>query len=203
MTFIDILILAALLISALFAFRRGFTREAISISAWVATGVGTYYIFPWVAPLARRSLPFGMFADIVALFVVFTGLLMVFTFISSGLAKGLKANKPSMMNRSMGFAFGLVRGLVLAAGTFWILGFTDVNSEPPSYILEANLFPLVDTTAQTLSVFLPQAGALGVQGLAYASDPTYEAPDGAADEDGYADSERRALDQLIESTSGD
>ncbi len=207
MTAIDFAILAVMLISALFAFRRGITRETVSIFAWVGTGLATYYAFPWIRPLAHASIPFGMVADVVALFVVFFGFLMLFGSLTSRLAGLVVSSKPGITERSMGFAFGLGRGLVLVAGGFWLMGFSDRDQEPPSYVVEANLFPLVDATAQSLAAFLPQGGALAAQGraraLAYTSDPTYETPDGSADEDGYADSERRALDQLIESTSGD
>ncbi len=203
MSLVDIAILGVLLISALFAFQRGFARETIAIFAWVATGAGTYFAFPWVRPLAHNAIPFGIAADVVALFVTFFGFLWVLGFFSNRIAKTLKVAKPNSFDRSLGFAYGLARGLVLVAVGFWFLGLAGTDDEPPAFVAQASLFPLVDATAQTLSAFVPQPGAPGALGVASASDPAYEAPAGAADEDGYADSERRALDQLIESTSGD
>jgi membrane protein required for colicin V production len=203
MSLIDIAILATLLISALFAFQRGFARETITIFAWVATAVGTYFVFPWVRPLAQNAIPIGIAADIVALFVTFFGFLMVLSYFSKRLAGALRVNKPSQFDRALGFTFGLARGLILVAAGFWFLGFAGTDEDPPAFIAQANLYPIIDITAQAISAIVPQAGAPGAQGVASTSDPAYEARAGDADEDGYADSERRALDQLIESTSGD
>lgn len=203
MSLIDILILGVLLLSALFAFRRGFTRESIALFAWVATAVGTYFVFPYVRPLAQNAIPFGVVADVIALFVSFFGLLWVLSFFSRRLAGVLKTGKPGNFDRAMGFSFGLARGLVLIAAGFWFLGFAGTEEEPPAFVAQASLYPLIDTTAQAISAFVPQVGAPGAQGVASNADPAYEAPAGSDEEDGYADSERQALDQLIESTSGD
>ena len=83
MTFIDVIVLGILLISALFAFRRGFTRETVSIFAWVGTGAAAYYAFPFVRPYAHAAIPMPMVADVLALFVSFFGFLMVFGFVTS------------------------------------------------------------------------------------------------------------------------
>jgi len=203
MSLIDIAILAILLVSALFAFQRGFARESIAVFAWVATGAGTYFVFPWIRPLAQNAIPITWLADILALFVTFFGFLMFLSFVSKRLTKTLKTSKPGSFDRSLGFAFGIARGVVLVSVGFWFVGLAGNDSNPPSYVARASLFPLVDATAQALSAIVPQPGTPGAPGVASASDPAYEAPAGADEENGYADSERRALDQLIETTSGD
>lgn len=203
MTGIDIAILAVLLISALFAFSRGFTRETVSVFAWVTTGVATYFIFPMVRPFAHASIPVSWAADLVALFVVFSGFLMISGYVSSRLLMRFKTAEPGMLDRSLGFGFGLGRGLVVVATVFWVMGYADLDQDPPEFISQANLFPLVDTTARTLTAFVPQGTLRATSGVALESDPDYEAPQDTGEETGYADSERRALDQLIESTSSD
>ncbi len=203
MTGIDIGILAILLISALFAFARGFTRETIAVFAWVATGFATFILFPVVRPFAHTSINTDWMADVVALFVVFSGFLMVTTYVSSRVAQRLASANPGMVDRSLGFAFGLGRGLLVVAGAFWLMGYANLDQEPPEYVVEANFFPIVDATARSLTIFVPQTVLASASGVALEGDPTYEAPTGAAEENGYADSERRALDQLIESTSSD
>jgi len=203
MTGIDIAIIIVLLISALFAFSRGFTRETISVFAWIGTGFATFFVFPMVRPFAYASIGPGLFADLVALFVVFTGFLMVSSYASSHLAARLKGGNPGTLDRSLGFAFGLARGLVVVACLFAVMGYADLDQDPPDYIVQANLFPLVDTTARTLTAFVPQATYQTASGVALEHDPAYQAPQDTDDEEGYADSERRALDQLIESTSSD
>lgn len=203
MSLIDLGILVVLLVSALFAFRRGFARETISIFAWVATGAGTYFLFPIVQPFAHNAISLGLLADVVALFVTFFGSLWILNFFSDRIADMLKVNNPGQFDRSLGFVFGIARGLVLVAVGFWFLGLAGTDEEPPAYIAEASLYPFIDITARGLSAIVPQDGAHGARGVASSSDPAYEAPAGEAEENGYDDSERQALDQLIESTSGD
>ena len=203
MSLIDIVILAALLSSAFFAYRRGFARETISIFAWVATIAATYFLYPMVQPFARNAISYTMVADVIALFVTFFGSLWILNYFSEKIAKMLKVNSPGQFDRSLGFVFGIARGMILVALGFWFLGLAGTDEEPPQYVAEASLYPFVEATARGISAFLPQTGAPGARGVASRSDPAYEAPAGEDDENGYDDSERQALDQLIESTSGD
>ena len=45
-TWLDIVVLAFMLISALLAMARGFTRELLSILSWVAAALVTLWAFP-------------------------------------------------------------------------------------------------------------------------------------------------------------
>ncbi len=203
MGFVDLIILGVMLISALFAFARGFAREAVSLFSWVSTAVAVYYVFPIVRPYAHASIGSGMVADAIGLFVVFFGFLTLLSYISSKLAGRLRSGRTGAVDRALGFGYGLSRGLVLVAGLYWVLGFTTYQSSQPRFLESASLMPLVDTTARTMEAYFPSESRTYQMGLAQAQDTTYVSPTGAEDEEGYASSERRALDQLIESTSGD
>jgi len=203
MNLIDIGVLAILLISALFAFKRGFSAETISIFALVATVAGTYFLYPTVRPFAHQAISIGLLADGIALFVTFVGLFWVSGYIAKRIGGALKVNNPGQFDRSLGFVYGLARGLVLVALGFWFLGLAGTEEEPPAYVAQASIYPFVAVTADALSTIVPQVGAHGARGVASNSDQAYVAPAGSQDEDGYDDSERQALDQLIESTSGD
>lgn len=203
MDFVDVIILGVMLISALFAFSRGFAREAVSLFSWIATAVAVYYVFPIVRPYAHASIGSGVYADAMALFVVFFAFLTLLSYISSKLAGRLKTGRTGSMDRSLGFAYGLGRGLILIASLYWVLGFTTYQTEQPRFLADASLMPLVDTTARTLEAYFPSESRTYQMGLAQTADNNYVSPTSAEDEEGYASSERRALDQLIESTSGD
>ncbi len=203
MDMIDILIFAVLLTSALFAFKRGFSRGTITLFSWVATGAGTYFVFPIVAPLAHNAVPFPMVADVLALFVTFFGFLLALNLVGARFGRAVNSGTPGAIDRTLGFGYGLARGLVILSVCFWFFGFTSDTAEPPEWVARSSLFPLIDTTARQLTAFVPQTEGERPQGVASARERAYEAPTGEADETGYADSERNALDQLIESTSGD
>jgi membrane protein required for colicin V production len=203
MSLIDLAILAVLLVSALFAFRRGFSRESAALFGWAATLVATYFVFPFVRPFAAEAIPFGIVGDAIGLFVTFFGSLWVVSYVLKRMAGIVKAREPNNFDRSLGFVYGLGRGFVLVTLAFWFLGVAGTDRAPPGFVAQASLYPLIDTTAFVISAIVPQAGAQGARGVASNADPAYVAPAGADEENGYADSERQALDQLIESTSGD
>ena len=200
---IDILIFAVLLTSALFAFKRGFSRESITLFSWVATGVGTYFVFPAVAPIAHGAIPFPVFADVLALFVTFIGFLLGLNLLGARFGRAINSGTPGAIDRTLGFAYGLGRGLVILAVCFWFFGYTSDTSDPPDWIARSSMYPLIDTTARQLTAFVPHPGGERASGVASTRESDYVAPTGEADETGYAASERNALDQLIESTSGD
>ena len=82
---LDIIVIAVIALSALFAFARGFVKEALSIAAWVGAGLITLYGLPALRPVAQKYITTPLLADAVAgvtLFVVSLGL---------GLAAGLLA----------------------------------------------------------------------------------------------------------------
>jgi len=51
-TWLDIVLIAIMLISAFLAMMRGFTREFLSIVAWVCAAIGAYLPYEPLLPLA-------------------------------------------------------------------------------------------------------------------------------------------------------
>src|SRR5262249_56449473 len=54
--YLDIFLIAVMLISGLLAMVRGFMREIMSIAAWAAAAVAAVYFFPRLLPLATQYL---------------------------------------------------------------------------------------------------------------------------------------------------
>ena len=70
-SYLDLAVLAIVLISALLALLRGFTREVLAILSWVAAGAAAYYLHPLVLPYIRPHVPKENIAQGVAIAVVF------------------------------------------------------------------------------------------------------------------------------------
>src|SRR5580658_5111428 len=70
---LDIIVVAVVAISGLFAFIRGFTREALSIAAWIGAAVVAFYGRPYVEPYMLRLFSPGwvLLADILTYLVPF------------------------------------------------------------------------------------------------------------------------------------
>jgi len=62
MNALDIIVIAVIILSGLFAFARGFVKEALSVCAWVGAGFAALYARPFAMPIAERFLPAGAIA---------------------------------------------------------------------------------------------------------------------------------------------
>ena len=66
MNALDLAIIAIIAVSAIFAFARGFVREALSIIAWVGAAAITLYGFNSVYAFAVRFVTTPLLADLIA-----------------------------------------------------------------------------------------------------------------------------------------
>src|SRR5215510_10792521 len=71
-TWLDIVLLAVMLISGLLAMIRGFMREVMSIASWAAAALVTLYFYPKLVPQAKQYIT----SDLVATLAVVAGLFL-------------------------------------------------------------------------------------------------------------------------------
>ncbi len=125
---VDIVVLAALLVSAVIAFLRGFIREILTIIGVVGGGLAAMYAGPFLAPQVRgwigaeedgesRKLfdiiPYGAVADILAYGVIFIIVVLILSVISHLLSGWARAVGLGALDRTFGVVFGVIRGVVL------------------------------------------------------------------------------------------
>jgi membrane protein required for colicin V production len=211
---LDIGVIAIIVLSAIFAFARGFVREALSIVAWVGAAAITVYGFNpvllFVSPLVNNVL----LAQLIAGFGLFVVSLIVLTIATGYLARLVRASALSPIDRTLGFIFGLARGVLIVCLAYLLLDFVQ-PSERPAWIRDAKSAPYLHQGADMLRQFLPEQlkiknaaiddavralsvadqareamGALKVPGV-----PTVLKPDRGPS---YGKGEKRDLDRLID-----
>src|SRR4029077_10025335 len=79
MNWLDLAVLGIVLLSAIFAFARGFVREALSIVAWVGAGAMTLYGFNWVYAQVDPLVHNALLSQLIAGFGLFVASLIVLT----------------------------------------------------------------------------------------------------------------------------
>ena len=84
---LDIGAIALLLLSALFAYARGFVREVFSIIGWVGAVFVTFYSFPYVIPYRRKLIPIEIIADLATGSIIFIFTLALLTIITKNISK--------------------------------------------------------------------------------------------------------------------
>jgi len=216
---VDMGVLLILLISAILAFFRGFVQEVMGIGAWIGAILVAIYGLPLAQPYARQYIPIEWAADLGTAIVLFLVSLVVFSIITTLIARRVQDSALNSLDRSLGFLFGLARGalvvIILDVAASWLVP----PETQPEWVQQARSMPLIRDSEATLYAMLPpeilaeqerlrqQAGAAaaGVQGAIETQQtfenlrqPSTEAPP-RPDQDGYQNGERQEMDRLIES----
>lgn len=226
LTIVDYVVLGVLLLSGAIAAYRGFLKETLSVSSWLVAALAAVFFWPVTKPFARALLEPQILADILALIGVFFLILIPASFVSFRLSEIVRESSAGPLDRSLGFVFGLARGL-LVVGLGYVV-FTSLASEEdhPDWVREARLLPVVRGTADVIVSLgdkkkkqndapAEEAVADGTQHADNTSaEPAQEPKPAAEDNTGntneggggnksksYSAGQRRALDELVKSTS--
>jgi membrane protein required for colicin V production len=130
MIWVDIVIPAVIVISALFSLMRGFVREALSLVGWLAA---FWVALTFSAPLADQFL-MAISLPSVRMVVAFT-LLFVVTLVLTAIVNRLAAQLVARTgltgtDRMIGMVFGIARGVVLVAAMVLLAGMTTLPQDP-------------------------------------------------------------------------
>jgi membrane protein required for colicin V production len=157
-TVADVGVLAVLAISALLAFARGFIKELLAVVGWVGAVFAVLYGFPPLKSYAREVIPLALLADAITATLIFIAALLILSVFSHVLAKRVRDSSLNLVDRSLGFMFGLLRGAVVVCIAYLILVQLLPRSEHPAWIRNALTLPAVERGGQILLSLVPDAG---------------------------------------------
>ena len=155
MNALDLAIIAVVALSGVFAFARGFVREALSIAAWVGAAVITLYGFNYVYGAIFRFVTTPLIADLIAGAGLFVASLIVLTILTGYLAHFVHSSSLSPIDRTLGLIFGLARGLVLVSLAYLVVDVSLPRNEQPGWIREAKSERFLAKGADILRQALP------------------------------------------------
>ncbi|HTT79820.1 MAG TPA: CvpA family protein [Stellaceae bacterium] len=155
---LDLGVIAVIVLSAIFAFARGFVREALSIVAWVGAAAITYIGFDRAEALVAAHTRSPLLAQVVAGFGLFIGSLVVLSILTGLIARAVHFAGLTPIDRTLGFIFGLARGAFLVCLAFLLLDLSiPQQSAWPDWIRDARSRPYLHRGATLLQSFLPQS----------------------------------------------
>jgi membrane protein required for colicin V production len=143
-TVLDLFAIAVILLSTLLALFRGMSREALTLGAWLGSAAVAYFAWPQVAPLLEPYIADGTLRTAAAVGIAFVVPLIVLLVIATMLASVIENSFLAPVDRALGVVFGVARGAVLVLVTYVVLLFVFPSTDRPSWILEAQLRPLLD-----------------------------------------------------------
>src|ERR1043166_8303945 len=112
-TILDFILLGVMLVSALLAMIRGFMREILSIAAWVIAAIATLYAYFKFMGAAENYFGNRFVAMGVVIGGTFLGTLLIVSVITVRFSDMVLDSRVGALDRTLGFLFGLARGLLL------------------------------------------------------------------------------------------
>jgi len=208
MTLFDIAVVAIMLVSGLLAMVRGFASEILSILSWVVAALAALLLYPLLLPVVQTVAEPYWLALTISAVVIFGVVYITISSLTYRWTDRAHGGEIGFLDRSLGFIFGVFRGLFVVAVAFllftWLVPQRD---DRPGWIDNARLLPLVDFVAGGLSSLAAQQSTAPTQPFftpeGRRTAPTSDAPKSDTDSEdttGYKPSERRGLDQLFEAT---
>lgn len=156
----DLFAIAVLFISGVMALMRGFVREALTVTAFVAAALAALWTRPVFAGVLAGPMGDPVWANAAAMITVFLLVYLAVSFVTSSLQKNVKrGDDVPTLDRTLGFVFGVVRGLVLLG--LLVLVFTSaVGGGVPSWMRNSQVWPLTSATAGLLQHLAPAGSAI-------------------------------------------
>src|SRR5947208_3765065 len=133
-TILDLVLLGVMLISGLLAMLRGFMREILSIAAWGAAALVTLYSFSKLLPTAKTYFNNDTIAAAVVVAGTFIGTLIVVSVITVRISDMILDSRIGALDRTLGFLFGLGRGLLIVVVDFLFLTWLVPEQQRSDYI---------------------------------------------------------------------
>jgi membrane protein required for colicin V production len=204
-TGLDFIIIVVTLISALLAMVRGLTREVLSIASWVAAAVATLYFFPRFQETVREMLQPSWLADVSLGLGIFIITLLVVSFITMRISDFILDSRVGVLDRTLGFVFGALRGLLLVVIGFMFFVWLVPEENQPEWITEARSKPFLEQTGEALISLLPEDPERAIlDRLRRDGRPIPGLEPGApAEEEDLDNSPAQQLDDLIDGTLED
>ncbi|BCJ90830.1 colicin V biosynthesis protein [Terrihabitans soli] len=222
---LDLIVLGIVLLSALLAMVRGFTREVLSIASWAAAAGATLYFLPDVRGWARAQLNLQpeILADVIAGAGIFLVTLLLVSLVTMRLSDFILDSRVGPFDRALGFLYGGARGFLLAVVAFLFFNWLVPERSQPSWVVDSASKPLLEGTGDSLLAMLPEDPEATILkqlkgGLPGSSDPTpapdtdpanpaaptgdaSPPPEAAPTEPGYRPAEQQQMDRLTAPTT--
>jgi membrane protein required for colicin V production len=154
-SYLDLGLIVVVLISAFLAMLRGVTREVLAIGSWGAAALAAVYLHPLVFPYVKPYIAKDVIAIGVAAAAVFFVALIAVSLITIKLSDAILDSKIGALDRSLGFLFGAVRGLLLCVIAFVFFNWLVPPQTQPGWVKTARMRPLLQATGDRLMAVLP------------------------------------------------
>ena len=154
-TLLDIILIGVMLVSALLAMIRGFMREILSIASWVIAALVTLYSYAKLLPFAKSYFNNDIVAAATVIGGTFLLTLIVVSVITVRFSDMVLDSRVGALDRTLGFLFGLGRGLIIVVVAFLFFAWLVPPRTQPSWVANAKSKEMLQLTGDWLMSMLP------------------------------------------------
>lgn len=167
LNYVDYFVLSLVVLSTLFAFIRGFIGSFLSLGGWILSGYLTYILFPVIKPLIDDKIANPVIALLAGHGLLFVALLIVFGVINLLIGSSMRAFIPSVLDRTLGLMFGVIRGIIIVSFIFLMVTFSisifngstqDADEHDlPKWLTTSKTYPFIRESSSMLTNFIPSS----------------------------------------------
>jgi membrane protein required for colicin V production len=155
-TFLDLILLVVMLVSAMLAMIRGFMREILSIAAWAIAVLCAIYFSTRLGPYVKSYFNLSDTpANVVAAAAVFLVTLLVVSVVTVRISDMVLDSRVGALDRTLGFLFGLGRGLIIVVVAFLFFDWLVPAKSQPVWVQSAKSKVVLQSTGDWLKSLLP------------------------------------------------
>jgi membrane protein required for colicin V production len=152
---LDILLGAILVLSLIGGLKTGLARAGIGFVAVIVGLFVAMWFYPNAAALVRTVIHSAAAANVIGFLVLFATVVALGGLISFVIEKLLKVVRLSWLNRLLGGAFGLIRGVVVS-GAIVLLFMAFSGKEPPRSVKQSRIAPYVVHATRAMAYAAPR-----------------------------------------------
>ncbi len=149
----DVIILVLILISALFAFFRGFSLELLSISVWIISFFGSYAYGNNLINFFNKIINNILISTAISYVVAFLAIFVIFSFLTRKFSVFIKDSYVGLIDKSLGFIFGILRGYVIVGLCFFLFDYF-YEGKRLEFIDNSKIIPVIKMTNNEIFRFL-------------------------------------------------
>ena len=154
MTPVDLFLVAVVALSGFVGAVRGLIKEAFSLGTWVVSVWVALTFSERLAPVFAAKIPAPTVRVLLAGIVLFTGAMIIGGLLNYLFSQLVRKTGLTGTDRSLGFVFGLARGVIILALLF-VVAVNTLPVEEENWWQESAVIPHVEKTVGWLRALLP------------------------------------------------
>src|SRR5919107_1228578 len=161
---LDLVVIGIVLISALLAAVRGFTREVLAIVAWVVAAAAAWYLHPTALPIAQQYISSNTVALVAAIGGIFVVTLIIVSIITVQISDLILDSRIGALDRTLGLFFGAARGFLICVIGWAFMGWL-LQGKNPDWAAASRTRPAMENTRDSIIAMLPENAEALIQRL--------------------------------------